>query len=542
MKITAPNPEMFEATFAPGDLVPEALLGLPGVQAPVPVFDSLVVRVVRFPRNALNLLPSPVYEAAQRIRWPAPQTSPLTLRRALYTHQKIAVNRALDRGCLLLADQLGLGKTTSSATAAAAHQKATGRPVLILGPQYLRSVWKAELEALGLLENAPFWAASGAGPTPKALEGYAGARWLFCHYDIIGGWWNILSFARICAVIYDEAHLLKNPESRRSKAAALVTPGNAMRLVLTGTPIQNGLKEAHTLLTLTTGPGTWGSRFDFRKRYAGLEHNGYGWVDTHPTNTEELTQRLDDVYLRRDVDVLDKPLPDRVRRKLDVTLAQDDLERLREELRGYTPKQIFDALRRAQGGKDTISWISALRKITSSAKFSTTLEHCKGLIEQGDSAVIFVWQRATAKRLANAIGGYYVAGDMPQSDRDRAVAEWKTSPSACALVATYDTLSTGVTLTKANHVVFHDLDYVPAKMLQAEGRVYRIGQNRPVQSWWVVAENTLDPFFFNIVQRKAPATAVFGETGTGDLGDFLGDSIMDQEVEDLIAWSLRQEG
>lgn len=540
MKVIAPNPEVFEFTFSVGETVTISE-EIPGVRGPWQP-PGLPGAVYRVPRNVLGLLPESDRELARQAAWPPPQTVPVSPRRELYPHQHVAVTRALGGGRLLLADQLGLGKTTSAATAAAAHQKATGRPVLILGPQYLRSVWRSELEALGLLEDAPFWAAQGAGPTPASLKGYEGAKWLFCHYDIIGGWWNLLSFARLCAVIYDEAHLLKNPDSKRSKAAALVTPGNALRLVLTGTPIQNGLKEAHTLLSLTTGPGTWGSRFDFRKRYAGLEHNGYGWIDTHPTNVEELQTRLDDVYLRRDVEVLNKPLPERTRRRLDVTLDPEDLELLREELRGYTPKQIFDALRRAQGGKDTISWISALRKITSSAKFSTTLEHCKGLVEQGDSAVVFVWQRATAKRLARAVGGHYVAGDMPQTERDAVVEAWKAEPGAAALVATYDTLSTGVTLTKANHVVFHDLDYVPAKMLQAEGRVYRIGQNRPVQSWWIVAENTLDPFFFNIVQRKAPATAVFGEMGTGNLGDFLGDSMMDQEVEDLIAWSLRQEG
>jgi SNF2 family DNA or RNA helicase len=503
---------------------------------------------VKVPRNTMEipLVASLVARAPQRIGatelvpWPLPRVEPVLLEQPLFPHQRIAVDRATRRGCLLLADQLGLGKTRSAGAAAASALAAQpDRAVLILGPSYLASTWRGELDALGLLRGAPFWQARGADPA-QHIASIQGAKWIFCHYDILRHWWSQLSLGRYAAVIFDEAHLLSNPKSARSQAAALVTPGTALRMVLTGTPVQNSIREAHSLLTLTTGPGAWGSGLTFRQRYASAMHNGYGWQDGAPSHVEELQQRLDGVYLRRDVSVLEQPLPERTRQKLSVELDESAAATVADLLQGYSPKQVLDAIRKNQAGKATIAWLGQLRKATSRAKAPTTIAHVRSLLEQGDSVLVFAWTRAMAQSLGKALSpSYIVTGEDSTATRDQIVAGWKADTKPVPLIATFGTLSTGVTLTKANHVVFHDLDFVPATMLQAEGRVYRIGQKRPVQSWWCVAEGTLDPFIYKLVQRKAPATAVFGELGTQDLADFFGDSLADQDVEDLMAWSLR---
>lgn len=428
----------------------------------------------------------------------------------------------------------------TAATIAQAVQE-TGRPSLVMGPKYLESVWRSELEVLGYTnKDEPLYVCRGADSRAGVPQG---VRWVFCHYDILRHWWPTLAFNRWSAVIFDEGHLLKNPKSARGKSTHMVTPGTAVRVVLTGTPVQNQLAEAHNLLTLATGPGTWGHALDFRRRYGGAYQDEYGWRDSAPTNVEELQQRLDDVYLRRDVSVLEDKLPERTRRKITVELKEDVRAKVQDLLAGYTPKQILDALRKSQLSTDVLGWINRLRKATSKAKLSSTIELVGSLEEQGDSVLVFCWQRETVEKIASEFRmANWVHGGMPQEERDRQVASWKADPLPRVLVATYGTLSTGHTLTKANHVVFHDLDMVPATMLQGEGRVYRIGATRPVQSWWMCAEHTLDPFIFSLVNRKAPATAVFGEMGTGDLADFFGDPQFDSEVAEMLEWTLKHGG
>lgn len=494
--------------------------------------------VMRITRNALGVVRERgLLPAEPDFRHHVPQTQPVVLNAPLFKHQREAVERATRRGALLLGDVMGLGKTRSALAIGASVQQ-PGRPTLIVGPKYVESIWRAEIAALGL-EPELFWAARGADPSKRPVT--PGAKWLFCHYDILRHWWNALSFNRFSAVLFDEAHLVKNPRSARGKSATLVTPGTAVRVVLTGTPVQNHLSEAHALLSLATGPGTWGREFDFRRRYCGAFQNDFGWQDSSQTHVDELQQRLDDVYLRRDTSVLEEKLPERVRRKVEVDLPESQAASVAELLKGYTPRQIFEALRKSAAGCDTLGWLMRLRKATSRAKFQTTVELANSILEQGDSVLVFTWQREMAERIAEGTegqsGAFCVHGEFSQVERDRRVAQWKAHVEPRALVATYGTLSTGHTLTKANHVIFHDLDLVPANMLQAEARVYRIGATRPVQSWWTVARGTLDPFIFNLVNRKAPATAVFGDLGTGELGDFFGDDALVDEIAALIAHS-----
>lgn len=548
MKVGAISRERFQIREAVmGASRAELFTQIPGVD--VTEMDEGSYRI-NAPRNALEVLRGlgllPIDAVLDFSRY-EPQAHPIAPARRLFEHQRVAVDRATSRGSLLLGDQMGLGKTTSAACSARALQE-RGRPTLILAPSYLSAVWRAELDALGFLSDG---AGEGSnlfvckGSKPGDAVGLLGAEWVFCHYDILRHWWSTLKFTRWSSVIFDEAHLVKNAKSQRGRAAHLVTPGTAARFVLTGTPVQNNIAEAHALLELTTGPSTWGSSFNFRKRYAGAYQTDYGLVDSSPTNTDELQLRLDEVYLRRDVSVLEDKLPERTRRKLTVDLTPTVREKVEALLAGYSPREILDAIRRSRLSDKTLEWIMKLRQATSAAKFSATVELVQGLLDQGDSVLIFAWTRAMVEKIAGAVEGMcgthavrHVHGGYTQVERDGSVQMWKATTTPAALVATYDTLGTGHTLTKANHVVFHDLDMVPARMLQAEARVYRIGATRPVQSWWMVAEHTLDSFIFNLIQRKAPATAVFGEMGTSDLSDFLGEE--DQDALDLIAWSLEK--
>ena len=81
------------------------------------------------------------------------------------------------------------------------------------------------------------------------------------------------------------------------------------------------------------------------------------------------------------------------------------------------------------------------------------------------------------------------------------------------LAATYGALGVGVTLTAARHVVLHDLDWTFAAILQAEKRVHRLSQTRPVTSAWVLAEDSIDTVIARVLLRKASHLAqTLGQT------------------------------
>lgn len=190
-----------------------------------------------------------------------------------------------------------------------------------------------------------------------------------------------------------------------------------------------------------------------------------------------------------------------------------------------------------------------LRKITTKAKIPVVLSDLEAVCDEGEKAVVFVWQRETADELAEAlekmdIRAVAIHGGYSQEDRDRAVdlfQNGKDGPQV--IVATYGALSVGVTLHRARTIYLVDIEWVPATMLQAEARVYRIGQSRGVQSKWVVAKNTLDSLMVEKIQAKAKwISGLVGDGEPEDLADSLGTTFehdsLEADVSDFLsAWT-----
>ena len=77
----------------------------------------------------------------------------------------------------------------------------------------------------------------------------------------------------------------------------------------------------------------------------------------------------------------------------------------------------------------------------------------------------------------------------------------------------------GLNLTAASHVVFNDLDWVPANHWQAEDRAYRIGQTRTVNVTYLIGSDTVDDFVQTVLETKSAlvSAVVDGKALAGDL-------------------------
>lgn len=432
----------------------------------------------------------------------------------LYPHQQRTVDRVLYAGHGVIAHPMGLGKT-SCAIASAVALRGDG-PVVIIAPRFTRETWRRELARLGLADEG-FFAATGV----KAVSTVPpGVRWVFIHYEVLDAWGHVLRTLRPRArvTIFDEAHWLKNAAAKRGKAAHAVRTTHT--ICLTGTPLANRPSELWSLLTLASGPQAWGSFFAFRQRYCGAYRDDYGWRDGQPTYTDELRARLAGVYTRYELDEVGIDLPPLRRQKVTVPAdASDDAA-----LDGVRLDRIYEALLSGAFREDTLKTMTRLRKASSRAKVPTTADLVASTLEQGESVLLFCWERAMVDALAKAVrrrlkeadvhthwGGLGEAGDL-------AVARWQDARATggpSVLISTLDALKEGVTLTRARHVVLHDLSWVPTDVLQAEARVHRIGQTMPCTSTWVALEGGIDPIILRAFAQKAHAqkeTLGFGAT------------------------------
>lgn len=508
----------------------EELDGLPGVQSvyaarqtPLAFVDVTIV----LHQSALSVEPMTlVYEACQ-LSLPDPQSAMLaavpTLRE-LRDYQHDGADWLVENRGGVLGDSMGLGKTTTAVVAAERMRMSwhAQAPVLIVGPRFVRDVWRRELQAV-LGDSATMFACSGRKPTIEQEAALAKARWIFIHYDILDGWRAALTrpmyAPRPIVCIVDEAHWAKNPLSKRGKAVLALAPLAQARIALTGTPIENKVTDLWTLLTIAAGAGSFGSSFNFAHRYTFHEKDTYGWTSRGAQRTEELRKRLEDVYLRRTLDDVGAQIPPLTRELFEV--CEDDVGRAPGTLTKWAGgnlalagERIRDALAAGSFGQDTLAAINAWRSWTSETKTAATAHLAASLVLEGESVVIFTWQRAMAETLATAIeakvdaekaagAAYVVHGGIDQEERDQIVAHFQASSNPCCIVATIDSLKEGVTLHAARRVIIHDLDWLPTKILQAEARIHRLNQLRACIATWMVVPESIDDILAQHLTRKA---------------------------------------
>lgn len=326
--------------------------------------------------------------------------------------------------------------------------------------------------------------------------------------------------------IFDEAHALKNPDSKRSQAV-LGEHGLFHRsrrtLSLTGTPIENYPKEIWSLAA-TICPSKFGDWWAFAKRYCGLHLESHGgrrvWVATGSSHLSELQQRLRTSFMVRRLkqDVL-KELPPK-RRQL-VVLGDQQVDWSKHpEFRRWKTLYEHDyeaALARVEAAKTQEEYKREIKKLeefvgvaftemsdfrhkTALIKLPLCLKYIDDMLASGlDSVVIFAHHKDVLEKIyahyeTDAVLLY---GDTPMEDRIPIVQEFQDGPKRI-FVGGLKAAGIGITLTKASTAVFVEIDWVPATLSQAEDRLCRIGQKKMVHVIHLVLNNTLD---VNMSQR-----------------------------------------
>ena len=251
------------------------------------------------------------------------------------------------------------------------------------------------------------------------------------------------------------------------------------------------------------------SFYSFAKRYCAAEHNGYGLDTRGASNMEELARTMSGVMLRRaKTDALD--LPPKTRTWLPVEVEAKQARRLEAQALAFyanTPDR---------SGPDSITFLGRLNKARHAlavAKAPLTIEAVRERVEAGNKVVVFSSYTAVIDKIAAAFGKECVTitGSTQMRTRQKAADRLQNDPSVRVLAGNLHAAGVGITLTKATHVVFNDLDWVPGNHWQAEDRIYRIGQTQPAFVTYLCAEGTLDDFVAALLEQKARTIGVLEE-------------------------------
>ena len=429
-------------------------------------------------------------------------------------------------GCL--ADDMGLGKTIQIIALHLHRRDLKAGPTLVVCPASLLGTWQREIRRFA--PDIPVRRFHGGG---RHLQDLALDEVVLVTYGVVLRDSERLAEIGWGLVVADEAQHAKNPFSRTARELRAI-PAPA-RIALTGTPVENRLSELWAILDWTT-PGLLGHLEAFTRRIA-RPVELYRNADV----TARFAALIRPFLLRR------KKTDPGIAPELPRKTETDQLVPLTAEqvtLYEAMVQETMQAIAAAEGIERAglvFKLLTGLKQICNhpaqylkqpgplpgrSGKLALFDELTDVILAGGESMLVFTQYTQMATLLqqhldARGIRSLFLHGGVPVPRREEMVAEFQAGGVPVFLLS-LKAGGTGLTLTRATHVLHYDRWWNPAVEDQATDRAYRIGQDRPVQVHRLIAEGTLEDRIAALLEKKrdlADAVIGSGERWIAELSD-----------------------
>ncbi|BGP05427.1 Chromatin remodeling factor mit1 [Rhodotorula toruloides] len=440
------------------------------------------------------------------------------------------------KGCIL-ADEMGLGKTCQIISFLSYLNRDEGaRPFLVVVPNSLIGNWMREFDKWApTMRVVPY---NGDGESRKIIEDYElfdsrgslKTHVVLATYEAVQG--NARVFRRVdrwdCLVVDEGQRLKGGKDSQLYNAIASLRI--AQRVILSGTPLNNNLRELFNLLAFIN-PAEFTDIEALTRRFAELT----------PELVEEVREMLKPYFLRRTKDlVLNLPPLLEVVVPVSMTVLQRQiyrgiLERNAGAIRSIVQKSGTNTNGRAKPKKSNFSNIlmelrkalchpylvdddieprnvtpqqSQVNLTEASAKFVLLARMLPKLKAAGHRVLIFSQFKLTLNIVERFLAGLELKylrldGDTPQLERQRDVDTFNAPGSEYfAYLLSTRAGGVGLNITSADVVIIYDQDFNPQMDIQAISRAHRIGQTKPVRVFKLLVKGTCEEKILNAGNKK----------------------------------------
>lgn len=339
---------------------------------------------------------------------------------------------------------------------------------------------------------------TGLGKTYAAgawMQELGGRSLVVCPAGVVARWHEFLAETQLSGVdviadsqldkargsydqlVVDELHRFKTWSALRTRTLRGLRKNVRRALGLTATLIPNDPGDVYEQCSIVR-PGCFGSIWSFREQYQQKvpdehAHSGYRWEGVSEEGGPALARKLARLVSR---------------------VTKSDVAHL------LTPLNLH-----------------VVDRAEMTTKHAVTLTH----------------NRVRAQELADNRTPYCITGAMTPKKRAKVIAEWRAS--RMPLVATMHSITEGIDLTHANQVIFDQLYWRPATIIQVIGRFHRLNQKEPVDIYFVVRPGSIEERIANVLKRKFDAMQQTGNASSTDravLGSL--DAFMDKSDEDVL--------
>ena len=426
----------------------------------------------------------------------------------------------------VLADDMGLGKTIETLALLLSlkqEQKEESLRVLIVAPTSVVMNWVREIERFAPSLTTALWHGAGRKDNRRELDE---ANVIITSYALLRRDIDLLKELRLDYAILDEAQNIKNPMSATAQAAKELPA--LRRLALTGTPIENRLSEIWSIFSFVS-PGLLGSLPKFEERFGRPIDQGDSKA------AARLRSVIHPFILRRTKLEVLKDLPPKLEVDKIVDLAPGQKAIYLQVLREVRA-QVMGEVERQGVAKSQLHILAGLTKLRQAAcdprllglpkEFdhddSGKLAALRELVEEvnsgGHKVLIFSQFVSMLKLIRAALDEdeiRYEYLDGSTTDRSERIVRFQEDPTVTAFLISLKAGGTGLNLTAADTVIHFDPWWNPAVEDQASDRAHRIGQNKVVSVYRLVAAGTIEEKILQLKQKKRELVASVLTEDTG---------------------------
>lgn len=429
------------------------------------------------------------------------------LAKPLRDYQARAVAMALASGGLLVADDLGLGKT---AVAIACVLPKGHRPALVVCQAHLQRQWQEQFEmfAPGLtvirLKHTMPYDYVGKGPHPDVI---------ITSYHKFPSWEPVLG-PKIKSVVYDEVQELRrghergnNLGSRKGTAARDLSQRRRirMRLGLSATPIYNYGGEIFYVMEALR-PGVLGTRDEFAREWGACFAGGDDKTRIEKPDAFGDYLKRSGLMVRRTRGEVGRELPPLVKIPHAVESDSDVLEKIKGNAYELAKIILFQNQEKGRAFRAGGELDALMRQATGIAKAPYVAWFVKMMLEAGERVLLGGWHREVYKIWLEHLKDFKPAlytGSESEAQKHEAKRRFvdKETPLLILSLRSGAGLD-GLQYADCRNVVYGELDWSPAVHEQFGARVHRDGQKESVMAYFMISDSGSDPIVADVLGVK----------------------------------------
>lgn len=428
-----------------------------------------------------------------------------TLRR----YQEWGVKYILHQERVLLGDEMGLGKTVQAIAAMVSLQNTGATHFIVVCPASVLANWCREIRKMSLLSVTKIHGSNKRAALSSWLKTGGIAVTTFETTAIL----SLPDEFRFSMLVVDEAHYIKNPNTKRTKTVKELCLHTDRLLFMTGTALENKVDEMISLIGI------------LQPQIASQVH-GMESLSIAP----QFRKIVAPVYYRRKREDVLTELPDLIEAREWCTLGP-----IEEEIYEKTVlTKNFAAIRQ-------VSW--NVESLKNSSKAVRLIQLIDEATSDGRKVIVFSFFLDTIGKISQMLGSNCIGpitGSVSPNRRQEILDQFEKAPAGTVLVAQIQSGGTGLNIQTASVVILCEPQFKPSTENQAISRAYRMGQTRNVLVYRLLCENTVEEKMMERLENKQKTFDAFADKSeaameTREIDDQAFGNIIQEEIERINA-------